>query len=98
MNLPVLAEPIGLPRLPGVAAAVRPVLTLHKRGVHTVARCRLVQQLFQRLWRAEDLTSLHGDDAAILPLLVHRRVDHVVGQSPPGNDAWPARLAWHRRR
>ena len=61
-----------------------------------MARRRLAQHLLQVLRRPEDLPLFHRDDAVVLAVLVHRRVDQSLRQPPLGHDPGPARLASRR--
>ena len=93
VDLVVLAEAVGLPRLPGVAAPVGGVLTLQEGCVHLDARLRGGQGGLQGLGRAEDLASLDPDHASALAVLVHHRIGHGPGQATLGHDPGAARAA-----
>src|SRR3954471_23812121 len=74
MMPPVLTEPVRLPRLPGVAVAVRAILSLDERRIDRPTRARPPQRRHHRGDRAEDHPSRDLDDPALLAGLLHRGV------------------------
>src|SRR5450432_1994165 len=96
MHSPVLRERITLPHLAAAPTPIRPVVTLHKAGVHTPAHRRQRQGPRHRLRRPEHHTRTHPHHTVGLSLLVHRRVGHIrrdgrvrlAGTAPTTGSRW----------
>src|SRR4051812_49619634 len=100
MRTPILTEPIRLPRLPRILAAVGAMLALHERRVDRPAHRRAVQRRLQTGLGPEDQPAFDRHDAVLLPLLVDRGVGQSLRQPPLGQDRPPARPGkalsdWH---
>ena len=77
MKSPILAEPVRLAGLPGVAVPVRPVPALHERRVDRRAHARRPQRRQHRRHRAED----HPRGDLDHPALRARLLRHGIGQA-----------------
>src|SRR4051812_23390435 len=91
MHLPVLTEPVGLPRLTRVLAPRRPVLTLHERRVDRPTARRRLQRGINRLLAPQHDRPMDRHDAVVLPLLADRRIRHTGVQAPLWQERTPTR-------
>src|SRR4051794_29602492 len=77
MMPPGLAESVRLPRLAGVAVAVRAVLPLDERRIDRPTRARHPQRRYRHGERAGHPPSRDHDGPALLASLLHRGVDQA---------------------
>ena len=77
---PILAEPVRLAGLPGVAVPIRPVLTLHERRVDRPAHPRHPRGRDRRSHRPEDHSRGDRHHPTLLSCLLHHGISQALGR------------------